>query len=317
MTAMVFSACSSSEQTADSGLEKFTVLLDWTPNTNHTGLYVAKQKGYFEQEGLDVDIVSADGGNTLEMLASGSGDAGISFEENVTAARVASPPLNVKAVAAVLQENTSGFAALAEKNIKTVKDFEGKTYGSWGTDVESAILKGMMEKAGADYSKVNVQVTNALDNLSMLQSDADFAWIYYGWDGVSAKTQGIDLDFILLQDIDPDMNFYSPLIAASDETIENKSEQLKKFLSAAGKGYKYAVDNPDEAAEILCGEDSSLDLDMVKESQRYVNQYYLNDDGEWGVMDGNVWSSFTDFLYENEVVETKPDYKTLFTNELL
>ena len=95
MTAMVFSACSSSEQTADSGLEKFTVLLDWTPNTNHTGLYVAKQKGYFEQEGLDVDIVSADGGNTLEMLASGSGDVGISFEENVTAARVASPPLNV------------------------------------------------------------------------------------------------------------------------------------------------------------------------------------------------------------------------------
>ena len=105
-------------------LKKVTVVLDWTPNTNHTGLYVAKDQGYFEKEGLDVEIIMPGEAGADQLVASGKADFGVSYQESITQARIQDVP--IVSIAAVIQHNTSGFASPVEKNIVTPKDFPAK-----------------------------------------------------------------------------------------------------------------------------------------------------------------------------------------------
>ena len=122
-------------------LEKVSVTLDWTPNTNHTGLYVAQELGFFTEEGLEVMILQPGQSITDQIVATGKSHFGVSYQENVIRARSEGIPL--VSIAAVIQHNTSGFASLKEANIKSVKDFEGKRYGSWDSPSELAILKNV------------------------------------------------------------------------------------------------------------------------------------------------------------------------------
>lgn len=115
-------------------LKAIKVVLDWTPNTNHTGLYVAQQEGYYEQEGLKVEIVQPGSGGADQMVASNAVPFGISYQESVTQARTQDVPL--VSIAAVIQHNTSGFAAPVDRNIHSPKDFEGKSYGGWGSPLK-------------------------------------------------------------------------------------------------------------------------------------------------------------------------------------
>src|SRR3990167_2623190 len=133
-------------------LEKVTVLLDWFPNTNHSGLYIASEKKYFEEAGLEVTIIQPSEGENMQIVAAGKADFAVSSQEAVTLARTEDIP--VLSIAAVIQHNTSAFASLKESNIKSVKDFEGKKYGGWGSPIEEAVLKAVMSEAGADYSKL-------------------------------------------------------------------------------------------------------------------------------------------------------------------
>ena len=130
--AIIFSACGAdrtpNENEGALSNESVQVVLDWFPNTNHTGLYVALEQGYYAEEGLDVEIIQPGEGNTAEQLvASGQVQFGVSYQESVTQARAQDIP--IVSLAAVIQHNTSGFASLKEDGIVTVRDFEGKRYG--------------------------------------------------------------------------------------------------------------------------------------------------------------------------------------------
>ena len=131
-----FAACGGNdENNSEEALEKTTVILDWTPNTNHTGLYVALDKGFYEEAGLDVDIIQPMEGSSTTLIATGQGDFGVTYQEDVTYALTSQEPLPVKAIAAVIQNNTSGFASRKSENIETVKDFEGKGLRRLGLSV--------------------------------------------------------------------------------------------------------------------------------------------------------------------------------------
>lgn len=151
--ALLITGCSTSKkvdnaqqkkQDKQDALKKVTVVLDWTPNTNHTGLYVAKEKGYFKEQGLDVKIIMPGEAGADQLVASGKSQFGVGYQEGVTQARIQGVPL--VSIAAVIQHNTSGFASPAEKNIKSPKDFTGKTYGGWGSPVEKSIIESLMKK---------------------------------------------------------------------------------------------------------------------------------------------------------------------------
>ena len=155
MVVSLLAACGKEEEkeVAPKELTKVKVLLDWTPNTNHTGLYVAQAKGYFKEQGLDVEI--AQPGDAVDTLvATGQADFGVSYQEQVTLARTNNVP--VVSIGAIIQHNTSGFASLKERNITSVKDWEGKTYGGWGSPSEKAVIESVMTEGGADYSKLKM-----------------------------------------------------------------------------------------------------------------------------------------------------------------
>src|SRR4030042_6582353 len=160
-------------------MKKITVVLDWVPNTNHTGIYAAVANGNYAEEGLEVDIIQPTEGGSADLVAANKCEFGISYQEQVTYARTADTPLPIVAIAAVIQHNTSGFASPVAKNIKTPSDFEGKKYGGWGSPMEDALLKALMKKYGADFSKLEIVNIGASDFFTSVTRDVDFSWISY------------------------------------------------------------------------------------------------------------------------------------------
>lgn len=297
-------------------LRDVTVILDYVPNTNHTGIYAAKDLGYYEEAGLNVNIIEPTDGATATLIAAGKGDFGISYQEDVTYALAAEDPLPIKAIAAVIQHNTSGFAAYKGKNITSPKDFEGKTYSGWGSPGEEAVIHAVMEKSGANFKKLKMITTDSL-SYDMLKGDIDIIWMFWAWDGIGAKRQGIDVNYMELRELDPRLDYYTPVIIANDSTLEKEPEMVKAFLAATTKGYEYAIANSDAAAEILHKYADSYDLDMLKESQAYLAGKYSEDSDTWGLMKDSVWDNYTDFMMENGLIKKKIAASDCYTNEFL
>ncbi len=317
------SGCSSSNKegggksTNDKSLEKTTVILDWTPNTNHTGLYVALEEGYYKDEGLDVKIVQPSDGDSPTLVATRKGDFGVTYQEDTTYALTGDEPLPIKAIATIIQDNTSGFAAPKSKNIKSVKDFEGKTYGGWGSPSEAAILEAVMEKAGADYSKVkNINMGND-DFFAATEKNLDVAWIFEGWTGIEAKIKGIPLEYMPIKDLDPALNYYTPILITNNDNIENNPEKIRKFLSATQKGYEFAVNNPEESAKILLKHAPEIDETLAIESQKFLAKEYIGDSPTWGTMKSEVWDNYTNFLKSKGLITKDLKAEDAYTNEFL
>ncbi|CAG9612296.1 Formylaminopyrimidine-binding protein [Bacillus rhizoplanae] len=310
-----FAGCSADKK-AESKEKKVTVVLDWFPNTNHTGLYVAKTKDYYKKQGLDVEIIQPGDNTSVEqMVASGKADFGVSYQENVTTARVEDIP--VVSIGAIIQHNTSAFASLKKDNITSPKAFEGKRYGGWGAPAEEATLKTIMDKHQADYSKVQNVVLGQTDFFKSIGRDADFEWIYYGWDGIEAKRQGIELNTIMLKDLDPALDYYSPVIITSEKHAKQDKDFVKKFMKATTDGYNFAIKEPKEAADILIKNVPDINKELVQESQKWLSTKYQDDAKAWGVQKEEVWTNYMNFLYDNKVIKKKIDVNAAFTNEFL
>ncbi|WP_242220744.1 ABC transporter substrate-binding protein [Bacillus cereus group sp. BfR-BA-01380] len=310
-----FAGCSAGKK-EESKEKKVTVVLDWFPNTNHTGLYVAKTKDYYKKQGLDVEIIQP-GENTSaeQMVASGKADFGVSYQENVTTARVEDIP--VVSIGAVIQHNTSAFASLKKDNITSPKAFEGKRYGGWGAPAEEATLKTIMDKHQADFNKVQKVVLGQTDFLKSIGRDADFEWIYYGWDGIEAKRKGIELNTIMVKDLNPALDFYSPVMITSEKHAKQDKDFVKKFMKATTDGYNFAIKEPKEAADILIKNVPDINKELVQESQKWLSTKYQDDAKAWGVQKEEVWTNYMNFLYDNKVIKKKIDVKAAFTNEFL
>jgi ABC-type nitrate/sulfonate/bicarbonate transport system substrate-binding protein len=294
-----------------------TMVLDWTPNTNHTGLYVAKAKGYYDEQGLDVAIVLPGDAGADQMVATGNAHFGVSYQESITQARIAGVP--IVSIAAVIQHNTSGFAAPADRNIKSPKDFEGKVYGGgWNYPVERAVIQSLMEIDGADVNKVQFLNTGDGDFFtSTSRGDVDFAWIYYAWTGVEAELRGIPIDMIYLNEYSEKLDYYTPVIATNERMIAENPELVRKFMAAVSAGYKFAIEHPEEAAEILLDAVPELDRDLVVASQQWLSPRYQDDAPRWGEQKESVWRNYADWLLEHGLLEKELDAAKAFTNEFL
>lgn len=298
-------------------LEKVTVVLDWVPNTNHTGMYVAQENGYYEEQGLEVEIIQPTAGGSADLIAAGQGEFGISYQEQVVYARTTADPLPVKAIAAIIQNNTSGMASPTLKDIESPKDFEGKKYGGWGSPIEEAMLKALMEQDGGDFEKVEMVDIGTSDFFTSVENHVDFTWIYYGWDGVAAEIKDFDINFIKLQDIEPALNFYTPVIIANETLLNDNPELAKKFLNATSKGYEFAIDNPEEAAEVLLKHVPELDEEIVTASQKYLANEYKAQAKRWGEMKEEVWTTYGNWMFDNDLLENQLESDKAFTNEFL
>ena len=297
-------------------LKKVTVILDYVPNTNHTGMYVALDKGYYEEEGLEVEIIEPTDGATATLIAQQKGTFGISYQEDVTIALTSRDPLPIKAVATIIQHDTSGFVSLADSGIESPADFEGKTYAGWGGPGESAVLEACMTQAGTDFSKLNVVISDG-SGFEALGKSCDLMWFFEGWDCVFADMNGCELNYMELRQLDDRLDYYTPIIITSDAVIESDPEMVAAFLRATAKGYEDAIADPDGAAEALLDHAPDYDIEMLKISQNYLAEKYMEDTDTWGLMKDEVWDNYTAFLQEYGVIEDAIPAAECYTNEFL
>jgi len=300
--------------------EEITVVLDWTPNTNHTGIYVAKANGYFEDAGLEVKVVQPPEGGAEALVASGKAQFGVSFQDSLAPAFIGENPLPITAVAAVVQHNTSGIISRAGEGMDRPKGLEGKKYATWDLDVEKETIRDVMEADGGDFGLVELIPSTVTDEVSALQSKSvDAIWVFYGWAGVACEVAGLATDYFEFADINPAFDYYTPVIIGNNEWLKENSEEAKAFIAALSKGYTYAVENPKEAADILMEAAPELKTNsaLVYASQEYLAAEYVADASRWGEFDGARWSAFYSWLNENDLLGEKLDPNFGFTNDYL
>jgi ABC-type nitrate/sulfonate/bicarbonate transport system substrate-binding protein len=294
-----------------------TLMLDWVPNTNHTGLFVAAAHGDFAREGLEVTIVQPGEVYAEQAVSADAADFGVSFQEQVTLARADDIP--IVSIAAILQHNTSGFASLAERGVTSPAGWEGLRYGSFASPFEVPTLNVLMACAGGDASKLQIIDTGFTDPLSLLrEGKIDLAWIFYGWQGQQAKLQGIDLNVQMLEDwTDCIPDYYTPVLITSEQTLRERPEIVRAFLRAVTRGYSFAVENPEAAAVILQEAAPELDPELVRASQAWVSPRYQAEAPRWGVQDPQVWQAYADWMLVHEILSAPLDTAGAFTNDYL
>jgi len=293
------------------------VVLDWTPNTNHTGLYVALDKGWFAEEGLTVEMMQPPEDGSLPLVGAGGAEFGVNFQETMGPAIAKDrDALPVTAVAAIISHNTAGVMSLAKHNIKSPRDLAGKRFESWEIPVFTALIQEIVENDGGKFEDVIMVPNYSTDPLSALQTDIDAIWVYYAWEGLAAGLHGLDVNYIDLGRLDPCFDFYTPVLAANTNWLKKNPETAQKFMRAVSKGYTFAIENPVEAGEILIKCAPELDRELVMRSQEYLASRYRSDAPRWGEIDPERWGRFYRWMYERGLLE-KDIGSGGFTNEFL
>lgn len=315
LAASVLGGCGSEKKSE--GKKTITFVLDWTPNTNHTGIYVALDQGYFEEAGLEVEIVQPPEDGASSLVASGKAEFGIDFQDSLAPALSGEQPLPITAVAAIIQHNTSGILSRAGEGMTRPKGLEEKNYATWDAPIENAIIKKVVEDDGGAYEKIQRIPSTVTDEVTALSSkQIDAVWVYYAWGGIAAEVNGLDTDYFAFSDLNPVFDYYTPVIVANNRFLEEESETAKAFLKATKKGYEYAMEHPEEAADILCKAAPELDPNLVKASQNYLTDKYKAEVKQWGFIDSTRWDRFYQWLYEEGLIEKIPE-GTGFSNEYL
>lgn len=317
-----FAACGSESAEGNGDLKKITVCLDWTPNTNHTGLFVAQQKGYYEDAGLDVEIVQPPENGSTMMCAAGQAQFAIDAQDTMAAALVSDDPIGVTAVAALIQHNTSGIISRAGEGMDTPAGLAGKTYSTWDSPIEQAMIKYVVEQDGGKFEDINLIPNVITDEAAALKAkQTDAIWVFYGWGGISAKISGLDFDYWNFADLADVLDYYTPVLFANNDFLQDEPETAKAFLAATAKGYEFAIDDPEAAADLLIEGDTTGALDgsreLVVESQKWLSTQYKAEVEQWGYIDPARWDGFYKWLFDNGLIATELPAGTGFSNDYL
>ena len=230
-------------------------------------------------------------------------------------------PLGVTAVAAILQHNTSGILSRAEDGITSAKGLENRIYATWDSPIELAMLQYCMEKEGSDFDTLRLVPNNITDEPAALSAhQIDAVWVFYGWSGINAELSGVDCGYWDFASLSEELDYYTPVILANNDFLRDHPESARAFLRATAKGYRYAKENPEDAAEMLIAGDTTGALEDARElvfaSQRWLTEQYFAESPTWGTIAPERWNRFYSWLYEKGLC--KHDLtNTGFTNDYL
>ncbi|MBX4971147.1 ABC-type nitrate/sulfonate/bicarbonate transport system substrate-binding protein [Rhizobium binae] len=310
---------------AQSAPAKVRIALDWTPNTNHIGIYVAKAKGFYAAAGLDVEILPFTDTSAGTLVSNGVADFGISSEIEALTQRAGGG--DVKMVYGVVQTETARLIYKGGRDdIKSPRDLDGKTYGGFGGTWESALISAMIRNDGGtgDVKTVTLGTSayEALDNGSV-----DFTLEIYTWEGIAAELENRKLGRFHYSDYGiPDEQ--TTVIVSSDAYLAASREQARAFIQATRQGYAYSVDHPEEACDLLISNSNGalMNTELVKASQKaLIDGHFLKSEaGVIGTIDPAKADAIGGFLLENGILldangatlKEKPDFSSYYTNEL-
>ncbi len=296
--------------------QEITLMLDWTPNVNHVGIFVAQEGGFFANEGLKVDIIQPGELYAPAAVLSGVADFGIDFQEYLTLLSAEQPGL--LSIAAILQQNTSGFAARRVDNIKDIASLNGKRYGSFQSPFEKPTIDALLSCEGVEQIAVEY-LPLGTDLLAMLTTQqSDFVWIYWGTQGFQAQRLGIEIDYFPMSDYGsciPD--YYSPIIISSQQFVEDRPQVATAFLRALRAAHQFVVDNPQTAAAMLSRAVPELDQDELEMSVAWLAQYMLHPTEGWGYQERYKWEDYAQWMVRQGIISRYPDIDTLYSNQFL
>jgi ABC-type nitrate/sulfonate/bicarbonate transport system substrate-binding protein len=296
-------ACGSStnDSASSNGAQKLSFMLDWTPNTNHIGLYVAQKLGYFKDAGVDLTILPTAQAGAETSVENGVANVGFTTLSNVAAFNAQGA--NLRFVFDLTQKPVAQWCALASrKDIVTPKDLSGKTFVSFGSAEQNAVVRQMIKHAGGTGEfKTATAGTNTFTTLS--SGKGDFGGFYATWEGVESKLNGPALNCFEAADWGVPGNPDQLGFAVNASWLNDSAHQttLRHFLAAAAKGYDYALANPQKASDILVAQtkESQLDPKLVRASMDTIiaNKYWTTKDPRrvTGTTDFSAAQPYLDF----------------------
>jgi ABC-type nitrate/sulfonate/bicarbonate transport system substrate-binding protein len=300
--------------------------LDWTPNTDHTGFFVAQHEGWYEADGITLRILPYASTAPETLIGAHQAECGISFQDSMTFAVAAG--IKATSVMAILQRTASQIAVLDSSSIKRPRDLDGRTYGGFGYPNEVPTIKFVIQHDGGKGDFKNVVIDTAAYE-ALYAKRVDFTIPFTAWEGVEATLRGIKLRYFAFTDYGfPD--FYQVVLACDPDWLAREPDAARRFVAATVRGFELAANDPDGAAAMLVEENPGAfdaNPELPKASAEFLAKggYYVDDGGEVGPQTLERWQGYSGFLYEQGLLvdaqgkplTSPPDYATMFTNDFL
>jgi ABC-type nitrate/sulfonate/bicarbonate transport system substrate-binding protein len=300
--------------------------LDWTPNTDHTGFFVARHEGWYRDAGIDLRILPYATAAPETLMAAHQAECGISFQDSLTFAVAAGADL--VSVAAILQKTASAIGVRADGPIQRPRDLDGRTYAGFGYPNEVPTLKFVI-RADGGTGDFRVATLDAAAYEAVYSGKADFTIPFTAWEGVEATEKGTPFRYFQFADYGfPD--YYQVVLACDRQWLEREPDAAKRFVGATVRGFELAAAQPDAAAAILVSDNPGVfdsNPALPKASQEFLASggYLLDAAGRFGAQTLERWTGYSSFLQDQGLLVDsagkplpKPlDYGRLFTNEYL
>ncbi|HKT83340.1 MAG TPA: ABC transporter substrate-binding protein [Solirubrobacterales bacterium] len=316
--ALGLAACGEKSEDVKGEAQQLTLTLDFYPNPDHAGIYMAQKLGYFKEAGLEVNIQTpSDPAAPLKLLATGQTDLAISYEPEVVLAR--EKGLGVKAVTALVNRPLTSLIWLKNSGIDGVAGLRDKTIATAGIPYQDAYLKTILARAKLQPSDVKA-VNVGFGLLPALLSGKAQAML-----GGFSNVEGVDLR---LRGKDPVVTpvdklgvpTYDELVlVANEKQLEEDPEAIRLFIAALERGTTAAAKNPEATAKAL--EEANPDLDpKLTRAELAATLPLLNPargKRPYGYMDPALWSEFSGWMRDNELIEGLPASSELLSNSYL
>lgn len=297
-------------------LQKVSIALDWYPNANHAGLYLAQERGYFADAGLEVELYTpSDPTVVLQTVGAGRDDFGISYQTDVLLARAEGVP--VVSVAALVQHPLMGVMALKDSGIARPADLVGKTVGYPGIPSQQAFLQTMLESDGASIDEIdliNVDF-NLVPALISGQVDAVMG-AYWTHETILAEQEGYPVTMLRVEDWGvPD--YYELVLVASEEKVASNPAQISALLGAVERGYLDAIAEPEAAIAAMKQAYPELDEQVEEQGMGLLAGVWLDPDGRYGAQSAERWAAYADWMKQSGLIPDDLDAEAAFDATLL
>ena len=295
----------------DKKTTKFRLALDWTTNINHIGFYLAKEKGFYEELNLDVEIISPVADNykysPAKKIELNLTDFALCPTESIISFRTKKQPFKLCALATIFQRDISAIAVAEDNKINRPRDLDGKSYASYGARYEDSIIRQLIKNDGG-LGNIKIHYPERLGVWNTVANNKyDSTWVFLNWEGIEKP----NLKFFKLSDYNIPYS-YSPLITTSSKLVEEKKDAIKMFLKSTKKGFIYSVNNIKESTNILHKYLIEDDKNINLEHALSFSKEYFGGQDDFGKIDENIFIKFFQWLNLNNIEKDNFDIQDFY-----